>query len=210
MQFDGIHYSEMMGSLLVDDAVKDIPLFGAEKKPITTIASQILQSPPPETDPILDLEAKDTLPQSFFNAITTAGKLNALRKYAETINQTQVLSGSNKHINATSERREKALTGPLVRGTRLTSNRQMHENLLKTTLDTRGFPKSAQVVLDHIMLLRSKERYLFDYPANIDIASDDPWVKDLWLWVASMHPLSPVAYMQRLTYLSRSLKRCLR
>ncbi|KAI3336388.1 WD repeat domain-containing protein [Xylariaceae sp. AK1471] len=184
MQFDATQYPEMMGSLLVDDAVKDIPLFGDEKKSITSIASQVLQSPPPETDPVLDLEAKGMLPKSFVDATTTAGRLNALRKHAKPISQSQELLGSNKHIVAAGEGLEKAPTSPLVKGTGLTSNRQRHENLLKMTLDTRGFPKSAQIVLDHITLFRSKEKYLFDYPANIDIASDDPWLKDLWFWVA--------------------------
>lgn len=53
-----------------------------------------------------------------------------------------------------------------------------------------GLPKKAQAILDHAMLLRSKEKYLFDYPANIDITSDDPWLQDLWHWVASAYHFS--------------------
>jgi len=166
MSFDGSQHPEMLGPLLIDDTVKDIPLFGEDKTPVETIVSQVLQPSPPETDPIIDLEAKDQPPQSFPEATTIAGKLADLRKRAE-------LSGNLREVTS--------------KNTGLTSNRQLHENLLTRSLCTAGFSKPAQSIVDHVMLLRSKEKYLFDYSANIDIVADDPWVKDMWLWVASMY-----------------------
>ena len=34
------------------------------------------------------------------------------------------------------------------------------------------------------MLFRAKEGYLFDYAKNSRIVADDPWLRDIWAWVA--------------------------
>ncbi|KAI8635058.1 WD repeat domain-containing protein [Xylariaceae sp. FL1651] len=183
MQFDTTHYSEMLGSLLIDDAVKDIPLFGDEKRSVLTIASKVLQFSPPEIDTIFDAEAKDALPQPFFDAKTTAGKLLALRKHALTIARSHEVPNGNGYRVASSGKSE-TTSDMSAKDIGLISNRQAHENLLATTVDTKWAPKSAQIFLDHVMLLRSREKYLFDYAVNIDIVSDDPWLKGLWHWVA--------------------------
>lgn len=187
MQFEPAQYSELMGSLLIDEAVKYIPLFGSEKEPVATIISQVLSAHPPDTDTVVDFEANDDLPESYSNATTTAAKILALRKHAPQISQSQELSNNDRKSATFGVTPDK--TSPDAPGsvTGLVSNRQAHESILTTTLNTKGFPKTAQVVLDHIMLLRSQEKYLFDYQANINITSDDPWLKDLWLWVASMY-----------------------
>ncbi|KAI1752375.1 hypothetical protein F4782DRAFT_501609 [Xylaria castorea] len=184
MRFDSSQHPEMMGSLLFDDSVKDIPLFGSEKIPVATIASQVLELPPLEADTVLDLEAKDNLPQLFIEATTTAGKIIPLRKQSQNISRYQESSGGDQYTTKLDDGLDHTLADAAGGSTGLVSNRQAHENLLATTLNTKGFPKAAQIVLDHVMLLRSKEKYLFDYSANINIVSDDPWVKDLWLWVA--------------------------
>ncbi|RWA12157.1 hypothetical protein EKO27_g2955 [Xylaria grammica] len=179
--FDATQYPEVMGSLLVDDALKHTPLFGNEKKSVATIISQVLELLPPETDVVSDFEAEDPLLQSFTETTTTAGKILTLRKYNRKTSQSQ---DSSRHSGTPGESLDKTPSDATGSGIGLVSNQQAHENLLATTLNTKGFAKEAQVVLDHVMLLRSKEKYLFDYAANINIASDDPWLKDLWLWVA--------------------------
>ncbi|KAI0527792.1 hypothetical protein F5B22DRAFT_4429 [Xylaria bambusicola] len=184
MQFDKTQYSEVMGSLLIDDAVKYAPLFGSEKEAIATIVSQVLESHPPDIDTVVDFEANDGLPESYHDATTTAAKILALRKYAQKAYPSQESSNNNRYSATTGEVQDKTPSDTTGGGPGLVSNRQAHENLLTTTLNTKGFSKTAQVVLDHIMLLRSQEKYLFDYQANINITADDPWLKDLWLWVA--------------------------
>ncbi|KAI0397765.1 WD repeat domain-containing protein [Xylariaceae sp. FL0594] len=163
MCFEGSQHADMLGPLLIDDAVKDIPLFGEGKAPVEAIVSQVLQSSPHETDLILDVEAKDRTSESLPKVKSIAGKLADLRKRAE-------LGGSLREAPSN--------------GAGLPSNRQLHENLLTRTLCTTGFSKPEQSILDHVMVLRSKEKYLFDCAANIDIVADDPWLKDLWLWIA--------------------------
>ncbi|KAI0448725.1 hypothetical protein F5B21DRAFT_496654 [Xylaria acuta] len=183
MRFDASQHPEVMGSLLFDDAVKNVPLFGDEKIPVATIASQVLESPPPEADTILDFEAKDNIPQSFTEATMTAGKVLALRKQSQNISRYDESSGGDQYTTTLGDGPDQTPPDAARSGNGPVSNRQAHENLLATTLNTIGFPKAAQIVLDHVMLLRSKEQYLFDYPANINIVSDDPWLKNLWLWV---------------------------
>ncbi|KAI1302618.1 hypothetical protein F5Y03DRAFT_207559 [Xylaria venustula] len=184
MRFDAAQYPEVMGPLLIDDALRDAPLFSSEKESIAAIVPEVLESLQPETDNVLDFEAKDTLPQSFTDATTTAGKILALRKYAQQTFKGQEASRTDGHSTMLREGTDKTPSDAASSGTGLVSNRQAHEDLLATTLNTKGFAKAAQIVLDHITLLRSQEQYLFDYASNINITSDDPWLKDLWLWVA--------------------------
>ncbi|KAI0971651.1 hypothetical protein F4678DRAFT_431435 [Xylaria arbuscula] len=184
MRFDAAQYPEVMGPLLIDDALRDAPLFSSEKGSITAIVPEVLKSLQPDTDNVLDFEAKDALPQSFTDATTTAGKILALRKYAQQTFKGQEASRTDGQSAILRDGADKTSSDAAGSGTGLVSNRQAHEDLLATTLNTKGFAKAAQIVLDHVTLLRSQEQYLFDYASNINITSDDPWLKDLWLWVA--------------------------
>ncbi|KAI1213274.1 uncharacterized protein F4807DRAFT_257107 [Annulohypoxylon truncatum] len=165
MSFEPAQYSDMISSLNIDRAFEDMPLFGVDKGSPHAIVQEALLSPAPTDDPIYDSEASDIeLAESFANAFKIADKLRILRKYS-------------KENLETSKKPDDKLNG-------LPSNRELHERLLSSTLDTKGFPKKAQVILDHLMLLRSKEKYLFDYVANRDIVADDPWLRELWGWIS--------------------------
>lgn len=45
-------------------------------------------------------------------------------------------------------------------------------------------PSQGHIVLNHIMLLRAKEKYLFHTKTNQKVVADDPWLQDVWAWVA--------------------------
>ncbi|KAG8427250.1 hypothetical protein J3459_007392 [Metarhizium acridum] len=66
----------------------------------------------------------------------------------------------------------------------LVSCREIHEALLGTLATVKGLPREAQCVVDHSMLLRAKEKYLFDAATNRTVLSDDSWRRFLWDWVA--------------------------
>ncbi|KAI0901480.1 hypothetical protein F4806DRAFT_2193 [Annulohypoxylon nitens] len=164
MQFESAQYSDMLGSLNIDRAFEDMPLFGIDKGSAHTAVQEALLSPMPTSDPIYDSEANDTqIAELLTNASKTADKLRVLRKFHK---EKLKSSKNDDKLN------------------KLPSNRELHERLLLSTLDTRGFPKEAQVILDHAMLLRSKEKYLFDYVANREIVADDPWLRELWGWIS--------------------------
>jgi len=65
-----------------------------------------------------------------------------------------------------------------------TTNQELHELHLSSLVGAKGFPMEAQKVIDHTMLLRAKEKYLFDCEANRKVVSDDPWLRDVWAWIA--------------------------
>ncbi|KAK6952885.1 hypothetical protein Daesc_005182 [Daldinia eschscholtzii] len=185
MQFEPTQYPEMTGPLNIDQAFKDQPLFGNRKESLSSVIQQTLSSAPPTADPICDLEAStQPLPELFTSASTTADKLRGLRQYfRETLEPARQLKEKERQQSVT-RNLDQSLSDLSLKDNVLPSNRQLHERLLMSTLDSRGFPKEAQLVLDHVMLFRSKEKYLFDYVANRDITGDDPWLKELWDWVA--------------------------
>ncbi|KAI0200429.1 hypothetical protein F4808DRAFT_159665 [Astrocystis sublimbata] len=182
MRFDTSQHQEVMGSLLFDDIVKEAPLFGDDKLSIPAVAFHITELPSPEEDAVQDSEANGNLIPSFAEATTAAAKLSALRDQAFDVSRYQGSSGGDQQTLVAGM--GQISLGVAGSGASPVSNRQKHEDLLIATLNPKGLPKEAQVVLDHAMLLRSKEKYLFDYHANVNIISDDPWLKDLWIWVA--------------------------
>ncbi|KAI1384608.1 uncharacterized protein F4822DRAFT_415705 [Hypoxylon trugodes] len=185
MQFEPTQYPEMVGPLNVDQAFKDKPLFGSNKEPVNSIIQHALLFSAPTADPICDSEAStEKLPEPLANTSKIAEKLRNLRKYSKEALETSKQQSDKAQAQPAIKELDQSLTDLSIKGNGLPSNRQLHERLLVSTLNTKGFPKEAQVILDHAMLLRSKEKYLFDYTANRDIVSDDPWLKELWDWVA--------------------------
>lgn len=108
---------------------------------------------------LLTDESRDIAPSpSFEEASSIADKLNALRL------------ASRQRRNAP----EEALVSQLER----------HENLLSELRDMEGLSSKERYVADHVMLLRAQEGYRFDFVKNQQIVADDPWLRDVWVWVA--------------------------
>lgn len=170
MDFDPSQTADTLCPLFMEDALADISVFGPDKVDIESVVQEALQSRLPDEDIVVDQEASITpLPRSFSEATTAAEMLQVLRKYADEVLHPQTGKG----------RLSEKSPSPLEPAT----NQELHEKLLKTTMDTSGFPKAAQIVLDHIMLLRAQERYLFNYEMNHQILADDPWLQDVWSWI---------------------------
>ncbi|KAI8172468.1 putative WD repeat-containing protein [Colletotrichum sp. SAR 10_75] len=51
-------------------------------------------------------------------------------------------------------------------------------------LNTQNLSTESQCLLDHVMLLRAKEKYLFDCNVNRAVVADDPWLRYMWDWIA--------------------------
>ncbi|KAI0128836.1 WD repeat domain-containing protein [Xylariales sp. AK1849] len=185
MQFEQSHYCEMLGPLLVDQALSDIPLFGPQKVDVDDVIQGILQSHTSSRDYTQDAVASsEPLPDSFINGSSVADRLRSLRSFPkETLKATKPNTQhgqspeSSEDLSNSIEDLSTSRAGP-------PPNRQLHERLLASSLDTRGFPKETQVLLDHVALLRANNQYLFDSAINRDVVSDDPWLRDLWDWVA--------------------------
>lgn len=173
--------SETLGPIFTEQALSEIPIFGPEKADIGAIAEKALEAYSPGDDLLFDTAASEVpLPLAFTKAATVAEKLQALRAYIQEVRRANSSDqdgqqGQREHVEKLSEMSLESASSR--------SNRSLHESLLGTTMDTAGFPKDAQIVLDHVMLLRAKEKYLFDCRVNRAVVADDPWLKGIWGWI---------------------------
>ncbi|KAG6365178.1 hypothetical protein INS49_006786 [Diaporthe citri] len=175
MKFDTSQTIDTLGPFFVENALSDIPIFGQEKADVGAIAEDALKTYAPEDDLLVD-EAASTvpLPEAFVGAKTVAEKLQALRAYIQSIARSK---------GPDSDTQLAKLSSISLDPSPGSSNRSLHESLLRSTVELTGFPKAAQVVLDHVMLLRAKEKYLFDCRVNRAVVADDPWLKGVWGWI---------------------------
>lgn len=183
MKFEPSQTTETLGPFLQETALSEIPIFGPEKADVGAIADAAMQTYPPEGDLLIDEAASDvSLPEAFTKATTIAEKLKALRAYTWGISYPDVVGRDDFQRNFDQMMLIK-IREDWREGSIKPSNHALHEGLLKSTMEVAGFPKAAQAVLDHVMLLRAKEKYLFDCRVNRAVVTDDPWLKSVWGWI---------------------------
>lgn len=180
MGFEPHQATQVLASVITEDELADIPIFGGKKPDVLGIVQGSLQTRIPSSDLLQDLAAKDSppLPASFKNATSVAEKMRILRQYAK-----ENLRDSPQKPFSRADTATQAMSSLAVSEGRLVTNRDRHEELLSLTMGTMGFPKDAQIFLNHVPLLRAKEMYLFDYVKNRSIVADDPWLRDVWIWI---------------------------
>lgn len=172
MHFEPSQAPDMLGPVLVEQTLLDVPIFGPDNSDLNTIVGGATRSPP-STGLVRDFDADDRpLPEAFTNASTTAEKLRALRAHVKE------KPGQKSADDVTDSVADMSLsvTAP-------PTNRELHEELLSTLIEAQGLPIEARVVVDHIMVLRAKEKYLLDAPTNVAVVGDDPWLRYIWGWV---------------------------
>jgi WD repeat-containing protein mio len=185
MRFETSQSHELMSPLLLDKALADIPLFGDVKADINVVVRKALQASLTKDDCIQDVEACHApLPDLFVAGRSTAEKLRGLRAYSKDFLKDTAADDMSKQRHPGSVQSKDDTGDDFIGQPGPPSNRELHEQLLSLTQKTKGFPKDAQMLLDHIALLRAKDKYLFDVVANRNIVSDDPWLRDLWDWIA--------------------------
>ncbi|KAF4454589.1 hypothetical protein F53441_2932 [Fusarium austroafricanum] len=183
MQFEPSQAPDILGPLLIEEALSEVPLFGSESASIRADTDALLKANNMCSVVIEDIGATmRPLPEAFHKASTVAPKIRALRAFVKDEFKApkgiKPRAGDTKIIE--SETSEMSLASDS-----LGSCREIHDALLASLAEAEGLPREAQNVLDHNMLLRAKEKYLFDAVANRDIVADDPWVKYIWDWVAT-------------------------
>lgn len=185
MKLEPNQATETLGLFLVEHALSDIPVFGPGKADVRAIKDDAMQRGAPEDELLTDMAANlEPLPESFTKADTIARKLQALRQYIWTTTRPDVVEDLNPdqiYGPLTLLRLQESPDGPAEH-----SSRSTHETLLKSTMETAGFPKEAQAVLDNVMLSRAREKYLFDCRTNRTVVDDDPWLKNVWGWIEGM------------------------
>ena len=69
------------------------------------------------------------------------------------------------------------------KGKAILSNREVHDLDHYATHRARPGSKDHHEILDHIMLKRAQDGYLFNCNANVSLMEDDLWLQDAWMWI---------------------------
>jgi len=189
MQFEPSQAAEILAPVVIEDALSNIPVFGPAKADFEVILNKTVQLRGRNNQTVVDLQASHAeLPRAFTEGSTVAAKLRALRNYSK-----EHLQPGRKGNTGQTNHPYEATVRTKMQQPMSTTNQELHEMHLSSIVGAKGFPLEAQRVIDHTMLLRAKEKYLFDCEANRRVVSDDPWLRDVWAWIAgtSLSPSEP-------------------
>jgi hypothetical protein len=177
LQFDKKRGLEILGPTLTEHALHDVPIFGPDKIAVKEGIEAALKKEDTSCAVVEHVgESEEPLPETFYSAKTIAAKLRAIRAFVRGEGDNSV--DVNGSVSRTPPNEISLASNSLE------SCRELHEALLAQSLKSSGLPREAQNVVQHAMLFRAKEKYLFDAAANRQIVSDDPWKRYLWDWIA--------------------------
>lgn len=163
---------EVLGPLYATEAKDGIPIFGAEKFAskntklfLNSTVKQALQS---DTDPIVDLLA------------STNSKMDQTPHKASQVGIS--LHGDFQKVQLEARQAKgRDLKADSSASKTISSSRELHD---KSHYSTRGTSKEARTeLLDHVMLQRAIDGYLFNCKLNKAVAIDDEWLQDVWVWI---------------------------
>ncbi|KAG5981296.1 hypothetical protein E4U55_003092 [Claviceps digitariae] len=189
MPFESSQTPVVLGPLLTEKARDAMPIFGPEKANIVDRLNDSLQDS--ESTPIAVQHVDETsqpLLQTLRSTSTISQKLLSIRTFTKNkqANQQQAKEGQE------SQTRQEAMPKHLnhwpheisLASNSLGSCREFHEARLAMLANAKGLSREAQSLIDHSMLFRAKEKYLFNAATNRNVLSDDPWRRFLWDWIA--------------------------
>lgn len=200
MKFEQEATPAMLGPLLVERALSNIPAFGPDSVDIEeTVRTALKPVSPGSIKTEIANGINRPLPDSFYRSKSTAQKLRAIRAFVreelEDSDKTDALRSQLTSLNLVRE----AGDDMPVASNGAESCREMHEALLGILAETQGLPREAQCVVDHSTSLRAKEMYLFDAVKNRNVVGDDPWTRFVWDWIAGKLLLKPTPKPQNNT-----------
>jgi hypothetical protein len=154
----------VLGPLYANEAKANIPIFGSGSKEakaaLNSTIKQFLQS---DVNPVVDLLSK---------TIQTPGGLGvAAGSISEDLEKLQ--------MEASSENGQVQRVRPDV--PKITSSREKHDASHYTMRGKPEEPKTDK--LDHVMLQRALDGYLFNCKLNQTLIKDDPWLRNVWEWM---------------------------
>ena len=74
-------------------------------------------------------------------------------------------------------------TSQLSTSNKVHTAREVHDKMHYSMLNLGSSRKPSSELLDHVMLRRALDGYLFDCKINKTVATDDHWLHDLWEWI---------------------------
>lgn len=172
MRFEPSQTPAMLGPIMVEKALHEVPIFGPDRKDLSSIVEEATNSAA-SAYVLTDLDADNRpLPEALFKTSTIAEKLRALRAHVKA-------KPKEESVDAVSQ----SVADVSLSATDPPTNCELHEELLSTLMAALGLPREAWAVIDHVMLFRAKEKYLFNPSTNIAVVDDDPWLRYLWGWI---------------------------
>jgi hypothetical protein len=196
MEFEPSQASDLLGPLFTDSILTDVPLFGTDKVDVGAVVKRSRELSSQYKDIAVDaLFEEAAAPLDLNSSLAVAEKLQALRIHSEETSARRVSPAKSGVPNSPGLQQHD--DEPHVQ-------RERHERLLHRKMEVQGLPSQGHIVLDHIMLLRAKEKYLFHTKTNQKVVADDPWLQDVWAWVAGEFPFSNSCAQPTLTLVIRS------
>ncbi|POR34035.1 WD40 repeat-like-containing domain protein [Tolypocladium paradoxum] len=183
--FEAPQTAEMLGTFLAEQTLSEVPIFGSEDDDVEERLQNALRNTPATSTTVEHVDKIGApLPESFYGATSVAQKLRSLRTYVREDHEApQAADGAMPH-NDDGNHLGNGPAAISLASNSLGSCRDIHEGLLSTLVAVKGLPREAQSVVDHTMLFRAKEKYLFDAATNRNIVADDPWKRFVWDWIA--------------------------
>ncbi|KAG7100627.1 SEH-associated protein 4 like [Verticillium longisporum] len=208
LNFEPSQCADMYGPLLLEQALSDVPLFGKKKANIPAVIEKTLRSNPSAADVKTERPSHLSIYPETLHGHSIAVSLRTMRDVAgKKASKQKKASATTDHATENGAVGEVAdeIADLSVSEEGPKSCRQLHEDLLSVLPQANWLNPEAQSDIDHAMLLRAKERYLFDPARNRAVVSDDLWLRYLWDWIADaedaaedggmkLHPLD-LSYM---------------
>jgi len=185
MQFEPSQTVEMLGTFLAEQTLSEVPIFGPDSSNVEERLVAALRNSPVTSTKAEQLNKITTpLPEAFNQATSVAQKLRILRAYVRQESESAHHAEDGTSRNGDTNHLGNGPNEISLASNSLGSCREIHEGLLTTLVAAKGLPRQALCVVDHIMPLRAKEKYLFDAAENRSVIGDDPWKRFIWDWIA--------------------------
>ena len=160
------------GPLLLEQALSGVPIFGSDDDSVEKIIKRTLDGHSSAHSLQTARTLNSVIPPGAVQGKKIGEKLRALRELL-----IQTGDSGDDGIAEAMAKASLSESGPA-------SCRELHENLLSILPRAKNLPPDAQSDIDNAMLLRAKERYLFDSSVNRSVVSDDLWLRYIWDWIA--------------------------
>ena len=155
--------------LFATAAKLSVPVFGPEKfqtlKSQTLLKEAIRESMRSE-DPVVNLLALSDL------------EMRQSQKLSDPAISTSQTEGKRTQLGG-SEKSTADFSSP----DKVFTSREVHDKLHYSSMSLISSNKPRNKLLDHVMLRRAFDGYLFDSKVNKMVVNGDQWLKDLWEWI---------------------------
>lgn len=175
---DPVEREKVLGPLYSTAAKADVAVFGPERfttKSVTAaLHEEVKKALESAEDPVVDLLA----PQD-----------SALGARASTASAPESLGDDFTQVNLEPKESkrpfvaENSSSEPTL-PTKTYSSQELYERSHYTAISRIPSSKTTRDQLDHVMLRRAINGYLFNPKTNKNVVTDDPWLQDVWEWIA--------------------------